>query len=113
MSANRRQIHQNWLARDLVHRILDAGCVLAGMTIGVHLTLGALAERQLAAGALAVILYFLTAEISGMYRNWRGVSVDREVTCAVFTWSFTWLFVLALASHLRLADITFPTQILL
>ncbi len=97
MSANRRQIHQNWLARDLVHRILDAGCVLAGMAIGARLTLGPLTERQFAIGALAAILYFLTAEISGMYRNWRGVSVEREVTCAVFTWSFTWLFMMAAA----------------
>ena len=31
-------------------------------------------------------MYCLTAEITGLYRSWHGVTVDRELLCAVGTW---------------------------
>ena len=41
------------------------------------------------AGATAVILYFVLAEARGTYRNWRGISKNRELASAVGTWAGT------------------------
>ena len=40
-------------------------------------------------GAEAVILYFVLAEARGTYRNWRGVSPNRELASAIGTWACT------------------------
>lgn len=95
MTANPRRIQQYWSVRDVVHRVLDAACIVAGSLVGLRLSGVPAGERHLMAAAAAVVLYYLTAEISGMYRNWRGVSTEREVLCAAFTWGFTLLFLSA------------------
>lgn len=101
MTANTRRIHQHWSVRDVVHRVLDAACIVGGSLAGLRLTGVPVGERHLMAAASAVIIFYLTAEISGMYRNWRGVSTEREILCAASTWGFSLLFLSALARIIR------------
>jgi putative colanic acid biosysnthesis UDP-glucose lipid carrier transferase len=42
-----------------------------------------------AAACGAIIVYFLIAELNGLYRAWRGVAVVREISLMVLTWAFT------------------------
>jgi putative colanic acid biosynthesis UDP-glucose lipid carrier transferase len=60
-------------------------------------------ELYLLAGAAAVVIFYLLSEISGMYRNWRGVSIEREILCVTMTWMATIPALLAAAVMTRYA----------
>ncbi len=96
----------------MVHRVLDAVCIVAGSLASLHLTGVPVGERHLMAAASAVVIYYLTAEISGMYRNWRGVSAEREMLCAASTWGFSLLLLSALGIITHYTD-AFPLQTLI
>jgi len=42
-------------------------------------------------GGVGVLVFYITAEIAGLYRNWRGIPVAQEIFCALWTWAFTLL----------------------
>ncbi|MCA9151808.1 MAG: hypothetical protein KDA92_21040, partial [Planctomycetales bacterium] len=86
MHAPKPRIHQHWSLRDIVYRLVDVGGIFAGLVLAVHWQIGALSELYWLAAAAATIIFLLLCEISGMYRNWRGVSIERELLCAVLTW---------------------------
>ena len=96
-------IHTHWSFCETVYRLIDVAAILLGLVLSVRLQIGSLDEFYLLAGAAAVILYYLLCEITGMYRNWRGVSTEREVLCATVTWVATILALLALATVTRYA----------
>ena len=50
----------------------------------------------LLAGAAAIILYGMVAELGGIYRRWRGVSKRREMVSALFAWGMTLLLLVGL-----------------
>jgi putative colanic acid biosynthesis UDP-glucose lipid carrier transferase len=81
-----RRIHQQISVFGSLYRLADALAVVGGLALAVWL-----ANRQAAAfllpGAAAIILHYLVAELSGMYRSWRGVSGNREAVAALLTWS--------------------------
>ncbi len=86
MSSTRR-IHQYWSIRELTYRILDGAAVVGGALLA-QLQMPGSHDRYLVAGLIATIVFHIIAEITGLYRNWRGISLERELLCAVFTWSF-------------------------
>jgi putative colanic acid biosynthesis UDP-glucose lipid carrier transferase len=97
MHSGDRRIHErSWFVREAVNRLLDGCSTLAGLMLALRLTGTVVNDRHMMAGAAAVIFYYLVAEISGMYRNWRGVAADREVACALWTWGFSILGLLTL-----------------
>lgn len=87
--SRQRHIHADSSLWDVVHRLLDAASIVASLAAVVRAAQVESSEAQLAAGAAAVVIYFLVAEISGMYRSWRGVTTEREITCATLTWIYT------------------------
>ncbi len=66
------------------------------MAIGLTSQGGRVDEFHLLAGAAATIIFYLMCEISGMYRNCRGVSIERELICAAISWAATIPALLAL-----------------
>ena len=54
-------------------------------------------ERVLVISAAVIVVYRLVAEISGMYRSWRGVPVERELSCVLLTWVYALPVLLAIA----------------
>lgn len=89
MSSADRRIHQHWSVVAIVHRVLDAVAILGAIALAMRWEPPPAGELCLAAGAIAVIAYYLIAEVSGLYRSWRGVSTELEMLCAVVTWLFT------------------------
>lgn len=75
--------------RDSVHRLVDAVGISVAMLIASLMTRSGSGQYQATAAAAAVILFYLLAEVSGLYRSWRGISTEREVLCAVLTWGFS------------------------
>ena len=90
--------------RDTIYRLVDMSGILTGLVISAKLQVAQLDEFYLLAGAGAIIIYYLLCEISGMYRNWRGVSIEREILCAVVTWIATIPFLLATSVMTRFAE---------
>ncbi|MGB9687266.1 undecaprenyl-phosphate glucose phosphotransferase [Thermogutta sp.] len=83
-----RRIHQYWSVRELFYRLLDGAAVVIGLWGAVVLQRD-FRQSDLLAAVLTVLVFHFVAEITGLYRNWRGISVERELWCAVSTWLFT------------------------
>ena len=86
-----RRINQHWPPAGVLYRMTDALCVVAGLAIASlePQARWTIAEHYLLAGLSAIIFYYFVAELSGMYRSWRGVSTQREIFSLLFVWVFT------------------------
>lgn len=104
MNTAKPRIHTTISLGDILLRLLDVAGILGGLAIAVALHIGEVTEMYLLAGAGASILFYLISEITGMYRNWRGVSFDRELLCASLTWAATIPALLSLAVMFRYAQ---------
>ena len=110
MTSPKLKIHPTWSLRDVVYRMVDITGILSGLVVAAELQVEILDEFYLLAGAGAIIIYYLLGEITGMYRNWRGVAIEREILCTVLTWVGTMPFLLAasvMTRHAAWVDRTF------
>ena len=77
--------HQSLL--HVVHRLIDA----AAICLTVHLSLRHTAETGLpdllAIAAFTILVHHAVAELSGLYRSWRGSRLRREIGCVLLTWA--------------------------
>jgi undecaprenyl-phosphate glucose phosphotransferase len=80
-----RRIHQQISVLGSLYRLTDAISVAGGLGVALWIA-GNTPTDYLLAGAVAIIVHYLIAELGGMYRSWRGVSGDREAFAALFTW---------------------------
>jgi putative colanic acid biosynthesis UDP-glucose lipid carrier transferase len=62
---------------------------------------------------VAIIIDGMAAEIGGMYRSWRGVSVHREIVGTLFCWGCTCVFLLVLAFVAKRTDEFSRTAVIL
>lgn len=86
--SNPRRIYQYWSVRELFYRLVDGAAVVAGLLVVVAARRG-ITQGDLLAALVAVLVFHFVAEITGLYRNWRGISLERELWCAVATWLFS------------------------
>jgi putative colanic acid biosysnthesis UDP-glucose lipid carrier transferase len=96
MSNPVRRIHQQWSPGGVLFRTTDALCVIAGLVV-VSLEPQAAwttTEHYFLVGLSTIVLYYFVAELSGMYRSWRGVSTQREIVTLLSVWVFTAFFLL-------------------
>lgn len=92
----KRRIHQQWSIRGAWYRLSDALCIVMGMLIGVADRRTTSTDHYVLAAAVAIIVFYLLAEVGDMYRSWRGVSAHREAVGATFWWGCTAVILLAL-----------------
>src|SRR5262245_17768847 len=78
MSQNRR-IQPSRSALNVLHRLADAVALVGGLYAAAAYTQTPTDDHHQLAAAAAVILFSLAAEITNLYRSWRGVSSDREL----------------------------------
>src|SRR5687768_13158535 len=95
MPAHSRRIHQHWSPINGWHRLCDAACIAAGWAF-VAPQATSVNDDAPALVAATVIAFLIVAEISGLYRTWRGVPAGREIACALATWAGALLALLAL-----------------
>ena len=86
---DRRQIHQHWSFLGAWYRLADALGIALALAISVFRRPIGTIDQYAAAAAVAIILYYLLAELGGMYRSWRGVSAHREAVGTLICWSCT------------------------
>ena len=103
MTSARPRIHSHRSLRETVYHLVDMTGIAGGLYLSAAIHRKEVDEFHLLAGSAAIIVYYLACEASGMYRNWRGVSIEREILCAVVTWGATLPILLALSVMTRSA----------
>jgi putative colanic acid biosynthesis UDP-glucose lipid carrier transferase len=96
MPSAQGRIHQQWSVLGLLYRLADGCCIAAGLALAARHGPPLSDEHYWIAWAAAIIIYYLVAELAGVYRSWRGVSTEREMVCALVSWGSTLVALLAL-----------------
>jgi putative colanic acid biosynthesis UDP-glucose lipid carrier transferase len=89
MSAVIRRVLPHSSLNDALYRLVDAGAILLSLALVETFTPWNPVKEFEYFGAFAAIAYLLAAEVTGVYRSWRGISTDREILCAWVTWIAT------------------------
>jgi putative colanic acid biosynthesis UDP-glucose lipid carrier transferase len=89
-----RRIHQQISILGSLYRLADAASVAAGLGLAVWVA-GTAQADYLLAGAAAIIVHYVVAELGGMYRSWRGVSANREAFAALSAWLVAFAIILS------------------
>ncbi|OAD22411.1 membrane protein, partial [Candidatus Thiomargarita nelsonii] len=76
--------HQSTIA--ILQRISDVGLLVGTLWLSVWLTVYPWSDQYSVAALGGALLYFLLAEINGMYPLWRGASFLYELKCVIWTW---------------------------
>lgn len=86
-----QHIYQNWSVWGVWYRLADAICIVVALAISVQRGLATTLDHYVIAAAIAIIVYYLLAEIGDMYRSWNGVSENREAIGTLICWGLTWM----------------------
>lgn len=76
--------HQSSIA--LLQRLSDVGLLVGTLWLSVWLTGYSWSDHYSVAALAGALLYYLLAEINGMYGSWRGASFSQEMKCFAWTW---------------------------
>ena len=98
MSASRRRVLPYASLNEVLYRVVDCAAILLALYLVANYTQWPGSTRPELLGAVVLIGYLLIAEITGVYRSWRGISPDREIVCAWITWGATLLVLLSIAA---------------
>jgi putative colanic acid biosynthesis UDP-glucose lipid carrier transferase len=104
MTLTQPRIRTSWSLCDLVYRVLDVIGILVGMIAALALQGRQVDVYHLLASAAATVVFYLMCEITGLYRNWRGVSIEREILCTAVSWTVTMPLLLALGVMTKYAQ---------
>lgn len=96
MNASPQRIHSPRYLSNIINRFLDGCAVVGGLALAAKMFGSAGGQAFALAGAVALVLYYLMAEIGGMYRDWRGSSIEREIGYATWIWTLCALGLLVL-----------------
>jgi len=72
-----------------LHRLIDAAiiCVTVGLALR-HTSQAGVTDLVMIA-ATSIIVYHVVADLSGLYRSWRGTRLQNEIVCVFVTWAYT------------------------
>lgn len=88
MSPVSRGIAEHASPVDNLHRLVD-GVLIALCTLwALDFTPGSTTDEWLALSAAAILVHHTVAELSGLYRSWRGSRIRRELACILLTWAY-------------------------
>jgi putative colanic acid biosynthesis UDP-glucose lipid carrier transferase len=71
-----------------LHRLVDAAVICLAVHAAVGYTAGARLPDVLTIAAATILVYHFVAELSGLYRSWRGARMRRELACVFITWGY-------------------------
>jgi putative colanic acid biosynthesis UDP-glucose lipid carrier transferase len=82
----------SWIG--LVFRVVDIACIAGGLHIASWIPASVPLDFVFTC-AFAAVAYFIIAEITGVYRSWRGATDHREAMCVLATWGATCVAVMS------------------
>lgn len=72
-----------------LHRLADAAVICLAVRFALGHTDDAGLPELLTVSTATILVYHFVAELSGLYRSWRGTRLRREIGCVVLTWCYT------------------------
>ena len=83
------RIHSYRSPVDIAYRLTDALAVVAVVVLTAWWSPEVDTPHALATGAATLLVYGIAAEVSGLYRSWRGSKFGLEVRYVILTWMYT------------------------
>src|SRR5690606_12277460 len=63
--------------------------------------------------AATILVYHVVAEVSGLYRNWRGTRLRREIVCVLTSWAYTAPVLLGIGMVTQYnAEFSYPSKVI-
>lgn len=90
-ATNQRQIHQQNTWQRLIVKSLDASAIVMGLFALITWFPDVNSKSTIVIGLVAIGIFNFSAEVIGLYRNWRGIAFEKEATAALIAWSMTLL----------------------
>ena len=87
--SNQKSVPEQWHIRTLTYRMADALVIVIGWYLACQKFGNEAGEGQALLMTSSILAFHFVGEITGMYRNWRGARVDKEVMCGALTWLVT------------------------
>ncbi|MFO7907102.1 MAG: undecaprenyl-phosphate glucose phosphotransferase [Planctomycetota bacterium] len=104
MLGSHHVIRPTYSVGDAILRAIDAGCILAALWGSVHATHSLPDELFWLIGAMGVATFYVVGAFCGMYRNWRGAGLEREIICCLSSWCFAFIALLLMGYATSLPD---------
>ena len=87
---------------DFVQPLLDAAALMASLGFVHWITARPLGDMSTAVGLIAVVVFLLVSQLTGLQRRQDAGNADREMADVVATWTITFLVLAVLALVARL-----------
>lgn len=95
-----------------LHRVVDAVLIALCTYWALDLTPDVTPDEWIALSAAAILVHHTVAELSGLYRSWRGSRMRRELACIALTWTYAVPVLLGLGMLTTYnATITYQTKL--
>lgn len=112
MSPVSRGIAQHSSSTSILHRFLDGAVLAICLLWALDMTPGVTFDEWLALCAATILVHHTVAELSGLYRNWRGSRLRRELGCILLTWAYAVPLLLGLGMLTTYnASVTYSTKL--
>jgi putative colanic acid biosynthesis UDP-glucose lipid carrier transferase len=72
-----------------LHRLIDAAVICIALGLAMRHTDGASWTQLLVIAAAAILVNHVVADLTGLYRSWRGTRLWGEIGCLFVTWAYT------------------------
>jgi putative colanic acid biosynthesis UDP-glucose lipid carrier transferase len=72
-----------------LHRLIDAAIICLSVAFALRHTHQATMADLLTVAATSIIVHHVVAELTGLYRSWRGTRLRNEIVCVVIAWTYT------------------------
>jgi putative colanic acid biosynthesis UDP-glucose lipid carrier transferase len=96
-----------------LHRLADAAVMCAVVALAIGHTEEAGLPELLTISAATILVFHIVAELSGVYRSWRGTRLRREIACVLLTWFYTVPVLLGIGLFTRHnADYSYESKLL-
>jgi putative colanic acid biosynthesis UDP-glucose lipid carrier transferase len=105
MSRTTQYIHHERSLGDALLKVSDSACVFAGFAAAAACPNVPIDSRYWLAAAIAAIIVHLVGEVSGLYRGWRGVSLNRELAVVLVTCFYSLSILVTLGVLTRYTDV--------
>jgi putative colanic acid biosynthesis UDP-glucose lipid carrier transferase len=84
-----RQIHQESSWHRLTMKTLDALAIVIGLFLLINWDPTVNSKSTIVIALVAIGLFHFSAELFGLYRSWRGITIEKEAATALFAWTST------------------------
>jgi putative colanic acid biosysnthesis UDP-glucose lipid carrier transferase len=72
-----------------LHRLADAAVICLAVRFAIGQTDETGLPELLTISAATILLFHFVAELTGLYRSWRGTRLRREIGCVILSWCYT------------------------